>query len=229
MEQTTIQPFPPNVLATLFARSSFRSFQKAGYLSHFWAPILSVFTGASRDDIFFLTPEHIRQQEGIEYILFLPRYDRQGLPVSGYRTVPLHPLLHQLGFQELIATRRKSAAQERLFSEYRAINQHAGVVFSKHFTRWIEGVLSQLPPEAQGDLAARYRFPSLRAVFFQEVARVGLGAQFDCVVQGIGDNKVLTNKPVVSREILAEALEGIVRLQLERYFPALCSYEELME
>lgn len=226
-KQTT-PPFPREALELLFEKSNFKSFQKAGCMSHYWAPLLSACSGTRRNEIFYLTPDDVLLQHGIWVIRIAPHGSRNQTPGPMARDIPMHPLLHQLGFIEFVQARRHTHPNERLFSEYRAIQEHAGMVFSRAFVHWIKTTVEQLPDEKKSLFAEDFHFPSLRALFSVEAIRSGMSEVTFRKVHGLSDGFQTIFDEKHSRDDLENAAIEVQRMDMASYFPALYPYDALV-
>lgn len=210
MSTQQIPPFTPETLAPLFARDNFLTFQKTDFPSHYWAPLLAACCGASRNEIFFLFPEDLVQEQE-PWFLCLRALGSKEAP---RRKIPLHPWLRQLGFVEFVQACRSARPGERLFHEYKAGRENAGLPFSRAFVQWIKTTVSALPTEQQQLFAEDFHFPSLRALFWQEVERTGLSPQTQQVLRGgTGD--------------LGLAATEVASIPFQAYFPPIPSYTEI--
>lgn len=224
----TIPPFSREALKCVFARANFKAFQRPGFLSHYWAPLISVCSGCRRNEIFFLSPDDVGQKYGIAILhIKASNANRAGAGLLS-RDIPLHPTLKRLGFLDFVETRRRTHPQERLFSEYKAIGEQAGVLFSRAFVGWIKTTAERLPEEEKPLLAEDFHFPSLRALFLAEAIRAGMSAATREHILGTG--RPVRPAPTATQEqaALAQADAEIRRLDIESYFPPLCPYQELM-
>lgn len=191
MSTQQIPPFTRDALALLFAGDNFQAFQKPGFPSHYWAPLLAAAAGASRNEVFFLRPaDCLLLQE--QWWLRLCSTDEPGTPS---REVPLHPWLQELGFVDFIEDRRQQAPQKRLFAEYKAGREQAGLPFSRAFVQWIKATLAGLSAEQQHLFAEDFHFPSLRALFWQQAERTGISASTAQLLRGgAGDRELAANE-----------------------------------
>jgi len=222
-----IPPFTPAALAILFEKSNFKSFQKTGYQSHYWAPLISACSGTRRNEIFYLTPDDILQKDGIWIMQPHAIGTKDGHSGSMPRDIPLHPTLKKLGFVEFVHERRRTHPHERLFSEYKAIQEHAGMVFSRSFVHWIKTTVARLPDDKKSLFADDFHFPSLRALFSAEAIRSGMSASTFDKMHGIGNGSQAPDADQEHRDLeRADAEMG--RMDIESYFPPLYTYEELM-
>ncbi len=224
----TTPPFTPEALAIVFERSNFKSFQKAGYPSHYWAPLISAFSGTRRNEIFVLTPDDVRQQYGI-WVMHIKGSGSQKVPsASVTRAIPLHPALKRLGFLQFVQARRQTHPNQRLFSEYKAIQEHAGMVFSRAFVNWIKTTVRQLPDEQKHLFSEDFHFPSLRALFALEASRSAISEHTFRKVYGINNDLQQAGDEAQEQRDLAKAEAELSRMDIESYFPPLYPYEELM-
>ncbi|MDD2466528.1 MAG: hypothetical protein PHI97_21230 [Desulfobulbus sp.] len=210
MTTQQIPPFTHDALALLFARDNFLAFQKPGFASHYWAPLLAACCGASRNEIFFLYPDDLVQQQG-EWCLCLRSV---GSKEAQVRQVPLHAWLQQLGFIAFVQNRLDSKPNERLFNEYKAGLENGGMLFSRAFVQWIKTTVSALPVQQQPIFAEDFHFPSLRALFWQEAKRAGIS---DANIELLRDAQ---NNP-------GHAAIEMARIAIEFCFPTLPPFAAL--
>ena len=212
-------PFTREALAILFARPYLRAFQKAGSPSHYWAPLLSVCSGIRRNEIFFLRPQDVHLRKGVWCLHIAAAAASRGMPGPCTRDIPMHPWLQRLGFLEFVDGRQRSQPDDRLFSEYRAMGEQAGVLFSRNFVHWIKTTKEQLPADQKLLFADDFHFPSLRALFLAEAMRSGMEATVQRYIEGRGDEQMVG----------IEAVDRAIRnIDIEASFPPLCLYAELM-
>jgi len=219
-------PFTREALAILFERSNFRAFQKPGALSHYWAPLISACSGARRNELFFLTPDDIRPKDGTVVIRIKAAGPGRGGQGTPPRDIPVHPTLQRLGLFEFVEERRRTHPGERLFSEYKAIQEQAGMLFSRAFVQWIKATAARLPAEHQRLFADDYHFPSLRALFVIQALSSAMDEAILRTILGTGDGA-----PTLSgeeRDWHALAGAEMARVDIESCFPPLCPYPELM-
>ena len=223
MQTPQTPPFTREVLEILFEKSNFKLFQKTGYMSHYWAPLISACSGTRRNEIFFLTSNDVFQKYGIWIIQLNTNELKNVKSGSVPHSIPIHPLLKRLGFLEFVEERRRTHPNERLFSEYKAIQENAGVVFSRSFVSWIKETVSQLPDEKKSLFKDDFHFPSLRALFSAEMIRSQKN-----VVQEMNNAfiQALDNDQEQCDFKYTETL--IQKMEIESYFPALYKFEQLM-
>jgi integrase len=216
-------PFTRQALAIVFGKANFKAFQKGGYPSHYWAPLLSACSGMRRNEIFFLRPADILSLDGIWIIRTPAGGSKNGRPEVMTRNIPIHATLQRLGFLAFVQERSRTHPKERLFSEYKAGQEQAGVLFSRSFVQWIKTTVSQLPADKKNLFADDYHFPSLRALFSVEAVRSGMIEGVFQELYGIGNGLRLPLGPDLS---LIDA--ELQRMNIESYFPPIFTYEELM-
>ena len=227
----TTQATPPFTRATLeilFEKSNFASFQKTGFRSHYWAPLLSAFSGTSRNEIFYLTPEDVFLKYGLWIIQTNASGAKKGQSESRIRDIPIHSTLKRLGFLEFVQGRRQTHPHERLFSEYKASQEHAGMVFSRSFVHWIKTTVNQLPDDKKSLFGEDFHFPSLRALFLVEAIRSGMSERTLQKVHGTRDEIRRAFDEAQERRDLENAEVEMRRMDIESSFPALCTYENLL-
>ena len=212
MSSQQIAPFTPEALALLFRQDTFLAFQKPGLPSHYWAPLLAACCGASRNEVFFLLPTDLMQEQGV-WSLTLRKL---GSPAAPTRKIPLHPWLQQLGLMDFIHDRQQKQPLERIFCEYRAGQESAGMLFSRNFVQWIKTTVTALPQDEQQLFAADFHFPSLRALFWQLVEEAELSPQTVALLHG-------------QEGELVQAAEELASLPLQECFPALAKFEEFFQ
>jgi hypothetical protein len=224
----TAPPFSCEALNILFAQTTFKAFQKPGFMSHYWAPLLSVCSGTGRDDIFFLSPDDIRQQDGIWFMQIRVKNAQVAVSRPPIRCIPVHPTLQRLGFLEFVLRRRETKPTERLFSEYKAGQEHAGVSFSRAFVHWIKTTLSGLPVEKQRLFTEDFHFPSLRARFWVEAEQSGMSECSARWLRGVHEKQC--DAPDIHQERcdLERVAAELGMVDIESCFPPLLRYEALM-
>lgn len=197
-------------------------------MSHYWAPLISACSGTRRNEIFYLTPNDVLQKHGIWIIQININGSNNAKSESLLRDIPLHPTLKKLGFLEFVQKRRRTHPNERLFSEYKAIQEHAGMVFSRSFVNWIKTTVKQLPNEKKNLFGDDFHFPSLRALFSVEAIRSGMNENTFRRIHGISSGFRPALDEDQEQGDLAYADTEIQRMDIESYFPPLYTYEELI-
>nr|WP_320010447.1 hypothetical protein [uncultured Desulfobulbus sp.] len=210
MSSQQIPPFTPEALALLFRQDTFLAFQKPGFPSHYWAPLLAACCGASRNEVFFLLPADLMQEQGVWFLTLR----KLGIPDALTRRIPLHPWLQQLGLIDFILHWQQTRPHDRLFCEYRAGQESAGMLFSRNFVQWIKTTVATLSQEEQQLFAADFHFPSLRALFWQLVEEAELSPQTVALLHG-------------QEGKLVQAAEELATLPIQECFPAPPNFKEI--
>jgi hypothetical protein len=161
----------------------------------------------------------VHHREGVWCLHFAAGAANQGVKRQCARDIPVHPWLQRLGFLEFVDSRRQSQPEERLFSEYRAMGEQAGVLFSRNFVRWIKATREQLPADQQSLFTEDFHFPSLRARFLVEAARSGMEATVLHQLEGREHGQM------VGVEVVDRAIRN---MDIEAFFPPVAPYAELM-
>ncbi|WP_306547601.1 hypothetical protein [Desulfobulbus sp.] len=222
----TTPPFTAEALDILFEKSNFKSFQKTGFMSHYWAPLVSACTGTRRNEIFHLMPDDVLQHYGIWVVQI--RANGLKAATTAARAVPIHPMLKRLGFLDFVQERRRTHPTERLFSEYKAGQEHAGMLFSRSFTSWVKTTVSRLPDDKKHLFDDDFHFPSLRAFFSAAAIRSGMSEDTWRRLHGSSDGLPAALDQDQERRALERADAEMQRVDIEACFPALYPYEELM-
>lgn len=221
-------PFTCEALKVLFAQPAFKAFQKPGFMSHYWAPLISVCSGIGRDGIFFLSPDDIHQQHGIWLMRIQIKGAQMGALRRSIRNIPIHPTLQRLGFLDFVRQRRATHATEQLFSEYKAGQEHAGVVFSRAFVHWIKTTVSGLPEEERRLFAADFHFPSLRARFWVQAEQSAMSEGTARWLRGMNEEPCDAAESPQERGNLERVAAELGRVDIESCFPPLLRYEDLL-
>jgi integrase len=223
-----VPAFTPETLEILFEKSNFKAFQKPGYRSHYWAPLLSACSGLRRNEIFFLTADDVLEKEGIAIMRIPPGSSEKAPAARATRDIPIHATLKRLGFLGFVEQRKQSYPNERLFSEYKAIHEHAGMLFSRAFVNWIKTTRAGLPEDGKRLFADDFHFPALRAFFFVEAKRCGMSDNTLQHLQGISSGGHQAVDAEQEQRNLGSVDTEMQRVDIESRFPALAPYEELM-
>lgn len=113
------KPFTPEDLVALFGSSQYqnREFKKD---SHYWLPLLGLFTGIRLGELVQLRLQDIFEEDGV-LIFNVTEDDNDGLTVktdAAKRRIPVHSFLLQLGLQEYISFLKNRRA-ERLLPDFK--------------------------------------------------------------------------------------------------------------
>lgn len=116
--------------------NEYRFFQepdrKSGY---FWLPLVAMFSGMRLEEIARLRPIDI-EQHGDHWVFNIQEHPDGWSPKSeaGERIVPIHSMLHRMGFMDLVQSRIKDA---RIFYDLQpsGVDKKYGCKFSREFSR----------------------------------------------------------------------------------------------
>jgi hypothetical protein len=173
-------------------------------------------------------PDDILRKQGIWVIHINAHGAKDAKSGAAVRDIPIHPTLKRLGLLEFTRERRRTHPNERLFSEYKAIQEHAGMLFSRSFVNWIKTTVSRLPDERKALFGEDFHFPSLRALFSAEAVRSGMSERTFRTIHGIGNGFQPALDADQEQGDLEIADAEMRSMDIESYFPALCTYEELV-
>ncbi len=107
----------------------------------FWLPLISLFTGARMGEIIQLQTSDVKSTGDITYFNLTANADDQHLKTkASWRSIPVHPQLIQMGFMDLVSTRRTEKSQ-RLFPDLKKGNDgYWSSGFSSPFRRFLISV-----------------------------------------------------------------------------------------
>lgn len=128
--------FTREELQALFVNSDYRK-GKFGCAAKFWAPVISLFSGARLEEICQLYLNDIREVNGIMCFDINAEDDKDTKTEAGKRIVPVHPFLIELGLLERVAHLRGNGEQH-LFHRS-TLSKPGGKLssnISKSFTRF---------------------------------------------------------------------------------------------
>jgi integrase len=151
---------------------------------HFWAPMVSLFTGARINEVGQLVASDVRKEEGIWIVRFTKRTDEGKLRPdtslkSDYSTrdVPIHSQLIRMGFLELAKAQKDKT--KRLFPAWRA-NPKYGKFANGAYGHFLN---RQFLPSL-GAKTRRLRFHSFRHTFSTELNRQGVPERVASILMG---------------------------------------------
>jgi len=135
--------FTNDELVKLFTRLSK---YKGRDLAEFWVPALNL-NGARMSELLQLRTTEVKTELGVTY-LDLSKFDNTGrrdasksLKNRGSeRLAPIHPLVMEAGFLDLVERRRKSG-DVRLFPDHKPYEKDGLIDWSHYFSKWIGGVI----------------------------------------------------------------------------------------
>ena len=125
---------------------SLRHWQKPGALiprdaGIYWVPLIALFSGMRAGEIIQLYTEDVKEEEGILYFdINANGEDKRLKTLTSWRSIPVHPQLLEMGFGDLLETRRAEGA-ERLFGDLELGDDgYYSSPYSKHFKRFLEAI-----------------------------------------------------------------------------------------
>jgi integrase len=125
--------FSENNLKSLFNNDYYFSKQHK-MASHYWVPLLGLFTGARENELCQLYVSDIKKVDDIWVIDFNEEEDKKLKTLSSKRQVPIHSVLtKELQFLKYIEKLRGN--EQRLFPELKHSRDGYGQAFSKWFNR----------------------------------------------------------------------------------------------
>lgn len=86
---------------------------------NYWLPLVAAFTGMREGEILQITPNVLKEKDGIHYFDLSPENGVKDIKTyNGIRLVPIHPELIKMGFLEYFEKRRKKVkADGRIFED----------------------------------------------------------------------------------------------------------------
>ena len=160
-ESRKFMPFDRKELRKLFSEDSMDI--NHAMPSRYWVPLIALYTGMRRSEIFFRTPSDIKIEHNIEFFDVNAEGDKRTKNAASIRKIPIHSDLIQLGFLTYVQRiQDMHGADASLFSEYGNRNGQAGNKFSDWFTRYRKSL---------GINGAGKVFHSFRSNFVNELER----------------------------------------------------------
>jgi integrase len=135
--------FTNDELVALFAHLSR---YKSRDLAEFWVPALNL-NGARLSELLQLRTSDVRTEQGVTY-LDLSKFDSTGRRDASKRLknrgserlAPIHPLVIEAGFLDLVERRSKSG-DVRLFPDHKPYEKDGVTDWSHYFSKWIGAVI----------------------------------------------------------------------------------------
>jgi integrase len=122
-------PFTDQDLEKIFNPNTFLPWCK-GKPSRFWVPILGLMTSCRLEELCSLYVEHVHQIDGLWVIEINEDKDRHVKNEHSVRTIPLSPVLVDMGFIKYVQSLPKGG---RVFPELKKANHKYSKEFSKRF------------------------------------------------------------------------------------------------
>ncbi|MCC8469619.1 site-specific integrase [Xanthomonas phaseoli] len=143
-----------------------------------WASLLGLYTGARASEVGQLLVKDVFEEDGIPCVRISDEGEHQKVKTEvSLRTVPLHPELLAMGFQDWVDAKRE-AGQTRLFPAAKATAVNGqGNWITKAFSRHLAEVGKDWEPAKRG-------FHSLRKTFIQELQGAGVVSELRAQIVG---------------------------------------------
>ncbi len=148
-EKVSYQKYSKEDLQTIFTSDLYRdtvySQRTTTTASHWWLPLLALFTGARPSELIQMRMDDLREPEGIlaAAVVDSDETNQQVKTKAGRRTFPVHPMLMQLGFGDYLEQVRE-AGHERVLPGIKVGKSKAG---SSASTWWNERYRAKYLPE----------------------------------------------------------------------------------
>lgn len=109
--------------------------------SHYWVPLIGLFAGMRRSEIFFRTVADIKDDGGVWFFDVHRLGDSDTKNKGSVRRVPIHSKLIKLGFLDFVEKVRKERGDKaRLFIEYSDHGGQAGNKFTDFFGNYLDSI-----------------------------------------------------------------------------------------
>ena len=218
-------PFTDDELKRLFESENYKTgtFKRS---SEFWAPLISLFTGARQGEILQLTVSDIREESDIWVFDINNEDDKNVKTECGKRLVPIHSKLIELGFLDFVQQRKKTS--RTLFpEEKRSINGRFSP-YSKRFRTY------RIKQQVITPANSRLDFHSFRHLIrTQLVDRSFSESLIDSIVGHSGNGstgrKIYTHtQQVPQKKIAIETISYSINLKLIRDWNKTLFYRQLL-
>lgn len=144
----------------------------------YWGPLVALFTGARTSEIALLRIEEVKTDGKTPYIRIQERTGRTVKTAAATRSVPIHPILLELGFDEYLQ-RVAARGSDRLFPDWSAAtpNQAANEASQRHFRR-------NVVPKVSIRVSPRPNFHSFRHTMKSQMTRSAIREQHQNAILG---------------------------------------------
>lgn len=133
------KPFSKDDLKVIFAVDHVNLNKSCA--SHFWVPLIALYSGMRRSEIFFRTVSDIKRDEGVWYFDVNREHGAHTKNESSVRKIPIHSAILQRRFLEFVESiKEQRGADARLFPEYKDRDSQAGHKFSDYFAKYLDTV-----------------------------------------------------------------------------------------
>lgn len=141
-DKENYRSFETEELKKLFGSAQFNDHQHFKKTSHWWVPLLGLFTGARQGELVLLTVDDVLHENGTDYLLVTSTDEHDIKNKWSKRKIPIHPTLIELGFLDFVAQHRKKKAKH-LFPDLKK-NKKGEVInnpqatYSRRFARLLD-------------------------------------------------------------------------------------------
>lgn len=139
------QPYSKDELETMFKVIVSMDTSLSWWQPHkFWLPAISLYSGARQAEICQMYVDDCILVDGVP--CFNITTDNEGdkkiKTEAGYRTIPIHPILLEMGFLEYVFEQKKNG-HERIWSEFKRTSKGYGASFERFFSRFNRKYITQ--------------------------------------------------------------------------------------
>jgi integrase len=200
-------PFSKEDLVKLFHSEEYRA-DTHKKPSHFWMPILALFTGARLNELAQLHISDIRQAEdGVWVFDINDAGEKQLKAKASKRIIPIHPfLLNELNFLSWVE-QLKAKRQQRLFPELRKERDGYGRTVSRWFNDSYRKKCGISSPDGR-----KRDFHSFRATFITQLVRQKVNERMRLQVEGHSPGKDMTSvyaDPFPAKQLYDEVISKL--------------------
>lgn len=117
----------------------------------YWIPLIGLYSGMRLGEIVQLLVMDIKEEDGVSYF-DVTKDDGDGKKIkttAGYRKIPVHPMLKEIGLMDYVAKIRAKNSDGRLFPDIAfAANGYPSGNFTKFFSRYLNKIGAKTPKTA---------------------------------------------------------------------------------
>ncbi|MCL4678884.1 MAG: site-specific integrase [Alphaproteobacteria bacterium] len=191
-KKTSRTPFSNEQLKTLFSSPIYtgrknrgRKLWDTGHLilkdGQFWLPLIGLFMGMREAEILQLTPEDIKEEDGILYFDVNRNDGKDAKTDPSIRLVPVHPELIKMGFADYLTERKKVVKNKgRIFEDGITIPKNMEII--KNYSRNFSEYTVRIGMRSQKD--GREVFHSFRHNLQTALGKAGVQNILSCQIVG---------------------------------------------
>lgn len=141
-DKENYRSFTSEELKKLFGSAQFNDRRHFKQTSHWWMPVLGLFTGARQGELVLLTVDDVQHENGTDYLMVTSTDEHDIKNKWSKRKIPLHPTLVELGFLDFVAQHRKRKGKH-LFPDLKKNPRGEGIrnpqaTYSRRFARLLD-------------------------------------------------------------------------------------------